>query len=145
LNASLLTHTSPHQRTYNHEAARAAAADRGTALGDYPVAQLAAACRERVKGDAPPDYARPARSDAQALLVTGTLDPNTNERWGDEAARYLPRAMRVVIPNLSHGFSRITDCGANFIATFIATSSMQGVDISCKDRIQLPPFVLGIQ
>ncbi len=125
--------------------ARAAVADRGTMLGDYRVAQLAAACREWVKGDVPPDYAAPVRSDVPALLVSGTLDPNTNERWGDEAARYLTRATHVVIPNLSHGFSSIRECGANFIATFIATKSVHSTDFSCKDRVQLRPFVLGAQ
>jgi pimeloyl-ACP methyl ester carboxylesterase len=123
--------------------ARAAVADRGTALGDYRVAQLAAACREWVKGDAPPDHAAPVRSDAPALLVSGALDPNTNELWGAEAARYLTRATHVVIPNLSHGFSSVSECGAGFIAEFIASASAHGVDFSCKDRVKLPPFALG--
>ena len=42
--------------------ARAAVADRDTALGDYRVAQLAAACRESVKGDVSRDGAKPVRS-----------------------------------------------------------------------------------
>jgi pimeloyl-ACP methyl ester carboxylesterase len=120
--------------------ARAAALDRDTALGDYRVAQLAAACREWVKGETPPDYARPVRSDVPALLVSGELDPNTNERWGAEAARYLTRATHVVIPNLSHGFSSVSECGADFMADFIAAASARDVDFSCKDRVQLPPF-----
>jgi pimeloyl-ACP methyl ester carboxylesterase len=120
----------------------AAASDRGTALGDYRVAQLAAACNEWIRGDVPRDYAEPVRSDVPALLVSGTLDPNTNERWGEEAARYLTRATHVVIPNLSHGFSSIAECGANFIAAFVAAASADGVDFSCKDHVQLPPFVL---
>jgi pimeloyl-ACP methyl ester carboxylesterase len=123
--------------------ARAAIADRGTALGDYRVAQLAAACREWVKGNVPPNYARAVRSDVPALLVSGTLDPNTNERWGAEAARHLKRARHVVIGNLSHGFSSIAECGANFIAPFIARASASRIDFSCKDRVELPPFVLA--
>jgi pimeloyl-ACP methyl ester carboxylesterase len=123
--------------------ARAAATDRGTALGDYRVRQLAAVCREWVKGEIPPDYATPVRSDVPALLVSGTLDPNTNERWGDEAARYLTRAAHVVIPNLSHGFSSIRECGGAFITTFLTAASAEGIDFSCKDRVRLPPFPGG--
>jgi pimeloyl-ACP methyl ester carboxylesterase len=123
--------------------ARAAVDDRGTALGDYRVRQLAAACREWVRGDVPADYATPVRSDVPALLVSGTLDPNTNEEWGNEAARHLTRATHVVIPNLSHGFSSVMECGANFMAAFIAAGSAEGVDFSCKDRVRLPPFALG--
>lgn len=121
---------------------RAAATDRGTALGDYRVKQLAAACGEWVRGDLPPDYAEPVRSDVPALLVSGTLDPNTNEQWGQEAARYLTRSTHVEIPNLSHGFSSVATCGAGFIAAFIAAGSEDGVDFSCKDRVKLPPFAL---
>lgn len=120
----------------------AARADRGTALGDYRVAQLAAACRAWGRSELPPDAAEPVRSDVPALLVSGTLDPNTNERWGDEAARYLGNSTHVVIPNLSHGFSSIMECGATFIAAFIAAGSVDGLDVSCKDRVQLPPFAL---
>jgi hypothetical protein len=51
----------------------------------------------------------------------------------------------VVIPNLSHGFSSVSECGGAFIAAFIAAASAQGVDFSCKERVQLPPFAIGAQ
>jgi pimeloyl-ACP methyl ester carboxylesterase len=124
------------------DAVHAAASDQGTALGDYRVAQLTAACKDWVRGDVPAGHAEPVRSDVPALLISGTLDPNTNERWGGEAARHLPRSTHVVIPNLSHGFSSIAQCGADFIAAFITAASADGVDFSCKDRVRLPPFVL---
>lgn len=122
--------------------ARAVADDRDTALRDYRVAQLAAACREWVRGDLPPGYADPVRSEVPALLISGTLDPNTNEAWGEEAARHLARATHIVIPNLSHGFSSIKECGADFIDAFIAAGSADKVDFSCKDRVRLPAFVV---
>lgn len=123
--------------------ARARISDRGTALGDYRVAQLVAACREWIRGKVPRDEAQPVRSDVPALLISGTLDPNTNENWGEAAARYLTNSQHVVIPNLSHGFSSINECGANFIAEFINKASTKGIDFSCKDRVRLPPFVLS--
>lgn len=46
-----------------------------------------------------------------ALLVSGALDPNTSEQWGDEAARYLTRATLVVILKLSHSFSSVSEFG----------------------------------
>jgi len=122
--------------------ARARISDRGTALGDYRVAQLASACREWVRGEVPRDYDQPVRSDVPALLISGTLDPNTNERWGEQAARYLSNSTHVIIPNLSHGFSSINECGAKFMAEFIDQASAKGIDFTCKDRVKLPPFVL---
>jgi pimeloyl-ACP methyl ester carboxylesterase len=123
--------------------AAAAIESRGTALGDYRVAQLASACREWVRGEVPADYAEPVRSDVPALLVSGTLDPNTNETWGEETARTLTRARHVVIPNLSHAFSSIAECGANFIAEFIEAGSADRIDVSCASRVALPPFALS--
>jgi len=122
--------------------AAAARTDRGTALGDYRVAQFVAACRIWPRGRVPAGYADPVRSDVPVLLVSGTLDPNTNELWGAEAARYLSRATHVVIPNLSHGFSSVAQCGSAFMAAFIAAGSAEGLDVSCKDQVRLPPFVL---
>jgi pimeloyl-ACP methyl ester carboxylesterase len=121
---------------------RAKISDRGTALGDYRVAQLVAACREWIRGKVPRDYAQPVRSDVPALLISGTLDPNTNEHWGEAAARYLTNSKHIVIPNLSHGFSSINECGAKFMAEFIEKASANGIDFSCKDRVKLPPFTL---
>lgn len=124
--------------------AHARVADRRTALGDYRVAQLVAACREWVRGEVPRNHAQPVRSDVPALLISGTLDPNTNEHWGEAAAKYLTNSKHVVIPNLSHGFSSISECGAKFIAEFIEKASANGIDFSCKDRVRLPPFVLAL-
>lgn len=123
--------------------ARAKISDRGTALGDYRVAQLASACREWIRSKVPRDYSHPVRSDVPALLISGTLDPNTNEQWGEAAARYLSKSKHVIIPNLSHGFSSISECGATFIAEFIEKASAGGIDFSCTDRVRLPPFVLA--
>lgn len=125
--------------------AGAARADKMTALGDYRVAQLAGACRLWVKGPVPADFAAPVKSDVPALLVSGTLDPNTNEHWGEDAARYLSRSLHVVIPNLSHGFSSVATCGGAFMAVFIAKGTADGLDVSCKDTLKLPPFVLPNQ
>ena len=122
--------------------AKAARDDADTALRDYRVAQLAAACREWPSAKLPPGEPRPVQSDVPVLLVSGTLDPNTNERWGEEAARTLSRATHVVIPNLSHGFSSIRECGAGFVTAFVEQGSAEGIDFSCKDRVRLPAFPL---
>jgi pimeloyl-ACP methyl ester carboxylesterase len=125
--------------------ARAKISDPGTALGDYRVAQLASACREWIRGEVPREYAQPVKSDVPALLISGTLDPNTNERWGAAAARYLRNSTHVIIPNVSHGFSSINECGAKFMAEFIDKASADGIDFTCKDRVRLPPFVLPVR
>jgi pimeloyl-ACP methyl ester carboxylesterase len=122
--------------------ARAAQEDRGTTLGDHRVASLAAACREWPAGPLPPDHDEPVRSAVPALLISGTLDPNTNENWGEKAASSLSRATHVIIPNLSHAFSSIAECGADFITRFVEAASAEGIDFSCKDRVRLPPFPL---
>jgi hypothetical protein len=53
------------------------------------------------------------------------------------------RRAGVVIPNLSHAFSSIAECGANFIAEFIESGSADRIDVSCTSRVALPPFALS--
>ena len=127
------------------DAAAAVVKDAGTALKDYRVAQLAAACREWGEGDVSADAGKPVVSDVPALLISGTLDPNTPEPWGEEALRTLSHGTHVVITNVSHAFTSIAECGANFITPFIETASAAGLDFSCKDNVRIPRFVFTAQ
>ena len=118
--------------------------DRGTALGDYRVAQLAKACHHWVRGPVPANHAEPVRSDVPVLLVSGGLDPNTPPHWGAEAARTLSHATHIVIPTVAHGFSSVRECGAAFVSAFIAAASADGIDFSCSTTYPLPPFALSL-
>jgi pimeloyl-ACP methyl ester carboxylesterase len=111
-------------------------------VGDfYPISQVRA-CRDSLS----------QRTDLRRYNTSTLMDDLDEVRavLGYDAINlygtsYGTRATHVVIPNLSHGFSSISECGANFIAAFISAASPRGVDFSCKDRVRLPRFALGAQ
>jgi pimeloyl-ACP methyl ester carboxylesterase len=119
----------------------AAARDNATTfLGDARVRSQLGACREWPRGDIPEDYDDPVRSNAPVLLVSGELDPNTPQRWGEQALKTLPNARHVILPRVGHNFSSVQSCGAQFVADFIERATARNLDLSCTATIQLPPF-----
>jgi len=114
----------------------------GTFLGDYRVRQQMQACKVWPRGKLPPGYRDPVHSEAPALIISGGLDPVTPPRWGEEAARYLPNSLHVVIPKGGHPFAGLLGCVDNLMAEFISKGSIAGLDTSCAGQIRRPPFVL---
>jgi pimeloyl-ACP methyl ester carboxylesterase len=111
-----------------------------TFLGDARVRSQLGACRDWPRGNVSADYDQPVRSSAPVLLVSGELDPNTPQRWGDQALRTLPNGRHVVLPLVAHNFSTVQTCGAQFVADFIERASTRDLDLSCLSSIRLPPF-----
>lgn len=114
----------------------------GNFLGDYRIEQQVQACKNWPRGWLPEGYSRPVRSNVPVLLISGLLDPATPPRWGEEAARYLPNSLHVVIRNGSHSYSGLSPCVDNLMAEFISKGSVKGLDTSCVERIERPPYAL---
>ncbi len=110
-----------------------------TFLGDARVRQQVAACAVWPRSDLPQDYAEPVAVDVPVLLFSGTLDPVTGPRWGEEAAANLPRSLHLVVPG-AHGVDG--PCVRDISRRFLDSGSLQGLDTSCVDEIRLPPFEL---
>ena len=91
------------------------------------------------KADVPAAYGEPVRCSAPTLLFSGTLDPVTSPRFGEEAARHLPNSLHVVVPGY-HGVG-----GPHIeaiIRDFLKRGSIEGLDTSKASEIKLPPFEL---
>lgn len=111
---------------------------RGTFLGDARVRGQIAACQLWPRGSLPDDYRRPVSSDAPVLMISGELDPVTPPYRSEEVARTLPNAVRVVVPGGGH--SNPFPCVADLITRFVQAGTGAGLDTSCVNRIELPPF-----
>lgn len=123
------------------------AADRSTFLGDVLLRQTLRACQIWRKGASSTER-RPLRarqavvSDVPTLLLSGRLDPVTPPKWGAMAAKTLPNSLHVVVPNAAHGcFS--TGCARSLMADFIDAATTSGLDLSCVNERQRPPFFLS--
>lgn len=123
------------------DTAAAVRADAGTFLGPSRVRMLADAC-----GAWPMPHSAAAgaavRATAPVLLVSGELDPNTPPRHADEALRTLPNGRHIVLVGVAHGWSNVAECGAAFVADFIARASTAGLDLRCATVSSAPEFVV---
>ncbi len=107
--------------------------------GDVRVRSQMAVCDIWPKTELPENFGDPVESDIPVLIFSGTLDPVTPPRWGEEAARHLPNSLHVVFPG-AHGVSG--DCTDRIMLDFLNKGSAQGIDTSCVETIILPPFRL---
>lgn len=111
-------------------------------FGNYRVMQQTRACKAWPRGDIPPDFREPVRSDVPALIFSGRLDPITPPERGEEVARYLPNSRHVIIPEGAHMPDGLTnaDCLDNLIIQFIEKADAKGLDVSCVEKMKPPPF-----
>jgi pimeloyl-ACP methyl ester carboxylesterase len=122
--------------------APAAAAARGTYLADWAALQartMAAACA--VVPSAPqPRWAREgARSDVPVLFVAGGADPQDPPANLAGAARSLPNARTVVVPEGGHGAVQL-GCVPALAARFLERGSARGLDTRCAAAYRPPRF-----
>lgn len=111
-----------------------------TFLGDVRVRAQLAIASFWPRGALPKDYASPVSVDVPTLLLSGTHDPVTPPRWGEEAAAHLPRSKHVVV-NGCHGVSghpRVQ----RLVREFLAAASVDGLDLTGLDQVRMPPIEL---
>lgn len=123
------------------------AAVAGTYLGDYRVRMQQEACEHWVRGEIPAGFHDPVLSDAPVLLVSGPYDPVTPPSWAEEVAEHLPNGHHLVIPQGHHGPFGLSnlDCFVQLQADFLDRGSAQGLDTSCVETMERPPFVTSME
>jgi pimeloyl-ACP methyl ester carboxylesterase len=110
---------------------------KGSYRGDVRVRSQMAVCNIWPKSELPENFADPVKVDIPVLLFSGTMDPVTPSRWGEEAARHLPNSLHVVVPGAHGVFGRCTD---SIMQQFLTKSTARGIDISCVKSMTLPSF-----
>jgi pimeloyl-ACP methyl ester carboxylesterase len=115
---------------------------RGTFLGDGRVHRQMAVAAFWPRGNVPSDYGEPVRSDVPVLLLSGTHDPVTPPRFGEEAARHLENSLHLVVPG-AHGVGGPVI--ERIVREFLSKGTIEGLDTSGIEQIRLPPFALPEQ
>jgi pimeloyl-ACP methyl ester carboxylesterase len=110
---------------------------KGSYRRDMRVRSQMAVCDIWPKADLPENYGDPVDVDVPVLLFSGTMDPVTPPRWGEEAARHLPKSLHVVIPGAHGVFGRCTD---SIMQEFLIKGSVKDIDTTCVNSMTLPPF-----
>lgn len=109
----------------------------GTLLGDTRVRQQLAVCAVWPRARLDPDFAAPVATHHPTLILSGTLDPVTPPRWGEETARHLPQSLHLVVPG-GHGVGG--PCLDSIEERFLDTGSVRDLDVGCTDEIRYPAF-----
>jgi pimeloyl-ACP methyl ester carboxylesterase len=107
--------------------------------GDARVRPTMKACEEWPKAKVAASFLEPVKSDKPVLLVSGALDPVTPPWLAQIVAQTLPNGKLVVIHNATHSSY---ECVENLVGAFIDKGTTQGLDTSCVDKIQRPPFTI---
>jgi pimeloyl-ACP methyl ester carboxylesterase len=89
----------------------------------------------------PKDFGDPVSVTVPTLLLSGTLDPVTPPRWGDEAASHLPRSRHVVVPG-AHGVGG--PCVDDIERRFLDAAAVERLDVSCAARLKPARFQLAV-
>ena len=117
-----------------------------TFLGEYRLRQQREACALWPRATIPSDYAKPVRSNAPVLILTGEWDPVTPPVNGDYVARTLPNSLHVVVPHGAHGFGGLEglDCIQRLQAQFVESGTTKGLDTACVKNVRRRPFALKL-
>lgn len=122
------------------EQARADA--QGTFIGTYRLDQQQEACELWVRGDLPVGFHELPVADIPTLIFTGELDPAVRPYNGQLLVDSLPNSLHYSIPNSGHGMGMAwRDCLDDVVVQFILQGSVSGLDFSCADATQRPPFI----
>jgi pimeloyl-ACP methyl ester carboxylesterase len=113
---------------------------RGSFLGSTVIESLVRVCEEWPRGRLPAAYNSPVQSNAPVLIFSGELDPQTPPLWGAEIARHLPNSLHIVMRGIAHVPS--PDCEVEILSQFISNGSTKGLDTSCVQELQRPPFTV---
>lgn len=130
--------------TVRYSAEEAALHNAGTASRDFRTGAQSAACEVWPVAEVPESFHDPVVTDRPVLILVGELDPVTPPRYGREAAKHMPNSLFVVVPRGHHGFEGLTnqECIETIGDVFLETASPEGIDTSCVDTMERPPFVL---
>jgi pimeloyl-ACP methyl ester carboxylesterase len=115
----------------------------GTFMGTYALHQIKRACDFWVSGIIPERFHDLPTANIPTLIITGDLDPAVRPYEGEILLTSLPNSFHYTIPNNSHGVQSEVwfECIENEICRFFSQGSVSGLDFSCVDNNQRPPWI----
>jgi pimeloyl-ACP methyl ester carboxylesterase len=110
-----------------------------THMGAMTVDELIEACKEWPKGVVDPDLHAPLKSDAAALLLSGSDDPVTPPEYAARAQQGFADSKHVIVAGHGHG-QLGAPCVDRVMAKFIDAGTAKGLDSSCTNKLAPMPF-----
>ena len=112
-------------------------------LDDGMVTNYRQVCEGWPRASVSAEWMDPVTSEIPVLLLSGEFDPVTTSGMGEAVSRGFPNGLHVVVRGAGHGSGGNplgVPCTSRIIDDFIRAGSVQGLDVSCVEDIQRPPF-----
>ncbi len=116
-----------------------AAADASGFLGSAMFDAQYTACSYWPRGDVPPSYYEPVRSERPVLVLSGADDPVTPPDWGAHVLPTLSRSRHIVVPGSGH-ITLTRGCVPQLVGKFLETADPAAIDPACVEALARPPF-----
>jgi pimeloyl-ACP methyl ester carboxylesterase len=100
---------------------------------------LVEVCAEWPKGQVSSEFRQPISSDVPVLMLSGEADPITPPWHADKVAEGLTNEIHLIFSDMGHG-NLASRCTINLFKDFIESASTSGLDTTCVEGIQPPPF-----
>ena len=113
-----------------------------TYMGTAFMSGMRAACEQWPRGPVDEDFGKPLESSVPTLILSGSNDPVTPQRYADQIMKGLRTAKHLVGAGQGHG-QLATGCIPRLTAAFIAAGSVADLDESCVRNIRPTPFMLS--
>jgi len=113
-----------------------------TYLGTAFMQAIGTICERWPRGRVDADFTEPLRSPAQVLILSGSDDPITPRRYGEEVFKDLPNARHLVLSGQGHGQIG-TGCVPRLAAQFVDHGNATDLDAACADLVTAAPFMLS--
>jgi pimeloyl-ACP methyl ester carboxylesterase len=115
--------------------------DVDTLLGNLLVEQIKAQCEVWPHGAMPEDFHAPLRSDKPVLILSGSRDPVTPPKYGEQIMQGLSNARHLVLEGQGHAVLG-RGCMPKLIEQFVGDPDPKKLDASCLNRLgPTPAFV----
>jgi pimeloyl-ACP methyl ester carboxylesterase len=96
-------------------------------------------CAAWPKGSVSSEFRKPIASDVPVLIFSGEADPITPPWHADKVAEGLTNELHLVFSGMGHG-NLTNRCSSNLFKEFLESASVDGLDTTCVDGIEPPPF-----
>jgi len=115
--------------------------DADTLLGNLLVEQIKAQCDVWPHGAMPADFHAPLRSDKPVLILSGSRDPVTPSKYGEQIMQGLSNARHLVLKGQGHAVLG-RGCMPKLVDQFIDHPDPKNLDAVCLERLgPTPAFV----
>ena len=115
---------------------------RQTYMGTAFMDGMRAICESWPRGPVDPDFSEPVKSDRPVLLLSGSNDPVTPARYGEQAKVRLKQSKHLVLAGQGHG-QIARGCVPRLAAQFVAAASFDGLDTTCVEKVAPAAFMLS--